>query len=254
MMKKPYRVFILLLLLLVAENSLAQIINTESAKMQTDTLGWMGNAHANFGLTKSVDKIINTDIGIHMQYKIKKHLWILMANYNFLKGANQKYVDNRFVHFRYAFKVIRRLNLESYIQAESNLITQLESRYILGAGPRVKVFSNKLIHLHVASHLNFERKIERTTPDVAHHDLRSSSYFSFVMTPNERLEFSSTFFYQPVLKNFNDFRILNYATLKVKAAKHLALSVRWYLLHDHLPIGTAPESLYTFGTGVDYDF
>lgn len=248
-----YKFALLILFSLNAAFCFAQIINTESIKMEADTAGWVGNAHASLSLTKGIDKIFDTEAGLHIQHKQKKHLWIMIGNYSYLKGASQKYADSWLTHLRYSFKVMRRFNLESFIQAESNYIIQLKSKLLAGFGPRIKVFSNKFIHLHVASHITFERKIERTDPVIKHHDLRSSSYVSFIITPNDKVEFSSTFFYQPLYRDFSNYQILNNALLKVKATKHLSLSVRWYLLHDHRPIGKAPESIYTFSTGIDYD-
>jgi hypothetical protein len=237
----------------LVKSSPAQFVNTESAKMQTDTAGWMGNASAAMNLTKSVERITEIDMGLHFQYKTKKNLWILLGNYNFLKGANEKYVDNRFIHLRYSFKLRRRLNWEVFTQAENNLVTQLRSRFITGTGPRVKIFSNKFIHLHVATHFTYIRERERNIKDTVHWDFRSSSYIAFVITPNDKIEFNSTTFFQPLYKKFSNNRIMNQSTLSVKASKHFSLIVRWNYLHDRFPIGTTPESLYGFSTGVNYN-
>jgi hypothetical protein len=221
--------------------------------MATDTIGWMGNVSAAMNLTRSVEKITEIDMGLHFQYKAKKSLWILLGNYNFLKGASEKYVDNRFIHLRYSFKVRRRLNWEVFTQAENNLVTLLRSRFIMGTGPRVKIFSNKFIHLHVATHFTYIRERERNIKDTVHWDFRSSSYIAFVITPNDRIEFSSTTFFQPLYKKFSNNRVMNQSTLSVKASKHFSLMVRWNFLHDRFPIGTAPETIYGLSTGVNYN-
>jgi len=46
---------------------------------------------------------------------------------------------------------------------------------------------------------------------------------------------------------------MNQSILNVKASKHSSLIVRWNYLHDRFPIGTTPESLYGFSTGVNYN-
>jgi hypothetical protein len=252
-MRKNIRCYLLLFFFVLSRSSSAQFVNTESAKMATDTVGWMGNMSAAMNLTKSVERITEIDMGLHFQYKTKKSLWILLGNYNFLKGANEKYVDNRFIHLRYSFKIRRRLNWEVFTQAENNLVTQLRSRFITGTGPRVKIFSNKFIHLHIATHFTYIRERERNIKDTVHWDFRSSSYIAFVITPNDKIEFSSTTFFQPLYKKFSNNRVMNQSTLSVKASKHFSLIVRWNFLHDRFPIGTTPESLYGLSAGVNYN-
>ena len=47
----------------------SQIVNIESARMQSDTTGWMGGAGAAVDLTQNVEKIFGADFEAHMQYK-----------------------------------------------------------------------------------------------------------------------------------------------------------------------------------------
>ena len=99
----------------------------------------------------------------------------------------------------------------------------------------------------------YEREKEATIPIVRHSDVRNSSYISFTWLPKDYLEMISTTYFQPRLSQFNDFRILNQISFKVKATPHFSLSVKWNYLHDKAPAGTAPKTVYNFATGFTYD-
>ena len=253
-MKKQFRLFFIFLFFYFAQSSSAQIVNIESARMQSDTTGWMGNANAGFAITQSVDHVLEVGLGAHLQYKTEKSLWLILGSYDFLKGGDQKYADNSLIHLRYNHKLNTWLRWEIFGQAQNNLITQMRARILLGTGPRFKILSNKIIRLYAASLIMYEREKENTAPFIKHNDLRSSSYFSFTITPVSTVEIISTTYYQPLFNKISDYRVMNQATLKVKAGKHFSLSVRWNYLHDRFPAGTAPRTIYTFGSGLDFEF
>lgn len=234
----------------------AQIVNIESARMQSDTVGWMGGAGAAVSLTQNTTKIFSADVEAHLQYKTSndKGLWLVLGNYGFLKAGDSRFVSNGFFHLRYNRKLNEWLRWEVFGQFQNNIITQIDSRLLAGTGPRFKIFKKANFRLYAATLIMFESEKERTTPTIEHNDLRSSSYVSFTWTPQKNIELISTTFYQPLFKKLSDYRILNQVSLKVKATQHFSLSVRWNYLFDKYPAGTAPQTNYRFGTGVDYEF
>ena len=104
----------------------AQIVNIERARMQSDTTGWMGNAGASLALTRNVQQVFTTDLDVHLQYKSKKSLYLLLGNYGFLKAAGTKLIDNTFFHLRYNYKINRTLRWEAFTQLQQlQLINEL---------------------------------------------------------------------------------------------------------------------------------
>ena len=248
---KPIAVLILYSLLHVI--SKAQIVNIESARMQSDTTGWMGNAGASLALTKNTQQVFSSDVDAHVQYKSKKSLYLLLGSYGFLKAAGTNLIDNSFFHFRYNYKLNAIVRWEAFTQVQKNVITGISSRFLIGTGPRFKIFSTKLIRLYAASLLMYEREAE-TVNDVIQNNVRSSSYISFTITPNKQVEIISTSFFQPLINNWNDYRILNQVSLRVKAAKKIGLKVKWNYLNDSRPVAGVPSVNYSLSTGIDYEF
>ena len=64
----------------------AQIVNTESARMQSDTVGWLGSVGAAFCLTQNTEKIFQVNLEAHLQYKTSndRGLWLILGNHGFL--------------------------------------------------------------------------------------------------------------------------------------------------------------------------
>ncbi len=253
-MKRTGTFLVIPILICISLAGSAQIVNTENAKMDTDTVGWKGSMSASLGLSKYISKVLTTHLGIHIQHKTKKGLWILLGNANFLRVGESEYVDARFLHLRYSVKLARRFHWEVFSQIEDNKVIQLKSRLIFGTGPRMKLFSNKFIHLHIATHINYEVENEGKAPVTRHNDFRSSSYVSFTITPAERVEINSTTFFQPLFSNLADYRVLNQVKLKVTATRHFGTTLQWNYFHDRYPVANVPQTQYSFNAGVTYDF
>jgi hypothetical protein len=213
----------------------------------------MGGAGVSLSIAKNVNKIFNVDADVHLQHKTQKNLWLILGSYGHLKSGSQKFISHGLIHLRFNTKLNPWLRWEIFAQWQNNLITQIDSRYLLGTGPRFKIVSTDIFRLYAASLLMYEREKELTTPVIKHSDLRSSSYVSFTIVPAEHFEIISTTYYQPLFKNLDDYRILNQIALRTKLGKHFKISMRWSYLHDRLPAGTAPKTTYSFGSGLEYD-
>ncbi len=248
---KPFALLVLYSLLLCTVK--AQIVNIESARMQSDTTGLMGNAGASLALTKNTQQVFSSEVDAHIQYKSRKSLYLLLGSYGFLKGAGTNLIDNSFLHFRYNYKLNAIVRWEVFTQVQKNVITGISSRFLIGMGPRFKLLSNKLMRLYAASLLMYEREAE-TVSNIIQNNARSSSYVSFTITPNKQVEIISTSFFQPLLNNWNDYRILNQVSIRVKAAKKIGLKVKWNYLNDSRPVVGVPSVNYSLSTGVDYEF
>jgi hypothetical protein len=235
--------------------SVAQIVNIENSRMQSDTVGWLGGGGLAVSLTKNTQQIIGAEAEAHLQYKTSRDLglWLILADINYLKVGKQEVVANQFVHLRYNYKLSEHIRWEVFGQFQNNNITQIDSRVLFGTGPRFKIVKNSKLRLYAATLAMFEREKEKTIPVIIHNDIRSSSYASFTWTPTSTFEIISTTFFQPLFKKLSDYRILNQLVLKAKMSRHFSLSVKWNYLHDRFPAGNAPRTTYNLSTGIDFD-
>lgn len=234
----------------------AQIVNIESARMQSDTVGWMGGLSASFSIIKNTTQIFSVGTDAHIQNKTKnnKSLWLLLGSLNFLKAQGTRFVSDGLLHLRYNKKITKRLRWEALSQYQNNNIMNVASRFLFGTGPRFKLIESSPFKLYVAGLVMYEREKELPAPTILHNEIRNSSYISFTWLPKEYMEVISTTYFQPLLKKISDYRILNQVFVKVKATKHFSLSLKWNYLFDSFPSGNAPKTSYNFTTGFGYEF
>ena len=236
--------------LVTANNSFSQIVNMEDKRYHTDTTGWAGSVGGSFALTNYGQKVFDVDANAHVQYKSKKSLYLFLGGYGFLKGDQQSYVDYGFLHLRYNYKLTKVLRLEAFTQLQQNTITKIQYRYLIGAGPRFKLVERPKIKLYLGILPMYE--IEKET-GVAKHitNWRCSNYLSFTFIPNKQTEFTTTTYYQPVMFDAGDYRLLNQSTCKIKAGKKIAVVIRYNYQYDASPAGGITHENYNFGTGID---
>lgn len=250
-----YKLLTALLLVIYYGTSHAQIVNIESARMQSDTVGWMGSMGAAVSLAQNKIKIFQASVEAHLQYKTSndKGLWLILGNHGFLKAGDSRLIADDLLHLRYNRKINDWMRWEFFAQYQNNEVTQIDSRVLVGTGPRFKLVKKNNFRLYAASLIMFEREKEKTVPVIKHKDTRSSSYLSFTWLPKPYLEMISTTYYQPLVNRFSDYRIMNQLTFKIKATPHFSLALKWNYLHDSYPAGDAPKTTYNFATGINYD-
>ena len=232
----------------------AQVVNIESSRIQTDTVGWAGSGGAAVSITRNTQQIITIDLEAQLQYKTPKSLWLILGDYGFLKGGTEKYLLNSFGHLRFNHKLNKWIRWEAFTQVQSNHIMQIRSRYLTGTGPRFKLWSHPKFRLYAASLVMYEHETEKVKPAIIHNDIRSSSYLSFTFLPTETIELVSTTFYQPLFNNLRDTRIFNQTSLHVNATKRFSMYVKWNWIYDKQPAGTAPETSYQLVSGFNLEF
>lgn len=232
----------------------AQIVNIESKRMQSDTTGWMGSTGVSFAFIKNVQEVLSINANAHLQYKTEKNLYLLLTNYNLLRGNGKKYTDNMFYHLRFNHKLNHMVRWEVFTQWQQDVVSDIGLRILAGTGPRFKLHDSPKFKLYAATAAMYEYEKEKITPPVFHHDIRSSSYVSFTYEPSTNLEVVSTTFYQPLFRQLKDFRIFNQLTLNFKVSKHVAFSTSWNYLYDAFPAGVSPHINYSISNGFSYKF
>lgn len=232
----------------------AQIVNVESRRVQKDTTGWFGNFGAAFLFERNVVKVIDINLSAYVEYQTPKSIYLFLANYSLLEGNGKSLNDNTFYHLRYNYKVNKWMSWEAFTQLQLNDITRIKLRRIAGTGPRFKLAGGKKFKLHAATGAMYEYEKEETIPIISHSDLRSTSYISLNYDPSENIRLSGTVFYQPLFRNYHDYRVLNEISAKFNFVKHLSFKVIWYYLHDSKPAGGTPKFNYSISNGIEYSF
>ncbi|MES1218188.1 MAG: DUF481 domain-containing protein [Bacteroidota bacterium] len=238
------------ILCLITVNVSAQIVNMESQRYHTDTTGWKGSISGNLALTNYGEKVFAVNANAHIQYQSKKSLYLLLGSYGFLKGGDESFIDNGFLHFRYNFKLTKVVRLEAFTQLQQNAITKIQSRFLIGAGPRFKIVGSKKLKLYAGVLAVYEIQKETDVPEEKRY-WRSSNYLSLSFIPNAQTELVTTTYYQPVFNDFSNYRLLNQSVFKIRAGKKVFVNLNWNYQFDAVPAAGVPRETYSFSTGIE---
>lgn len=232
----------------------AQIVNIESQRIQSDTVGWFGSMGSNLLLEKYTTQVFSIDVNAHIQYKAKKSLYLFLADYNFLRGNTQTFSDNLFYHFRYNYKLNEWLRWEAFTQLQKNKVTDIDLRVLVGTGPRFKIHHSKKLALYAATSAMYEYEEDVTTPKVYKKVIRNSSYVTCTYKPVDNLVMTITTFYQPLFANPADYRVLNEVNINIAIIKNFSFVTTWSYLYDSRPVPGTPDVNYSLSSGVRYKF
>lgn len=235
---------------------IAQLVNIESSRIQSDTIRKAGNANVSFAYQKNNGKPLTqlkTSAVFQLKTKSLKDIFLILGSYDFSKTRNQQLSNAAFGHIRYNRKLNDMVKYELYTQIQANQLLNLRSRYIAGTGFRFKFVKEKLfkVYLGIASFYEYEESIETTR--VFKNDFRMSDYLvlSFKF-PKNFGELTSTSYYQPLYDRFSDYRLSNQTMLSINFTKNFAFTSSFsYTFDQNPPAGISTETI-NFTNGIRY--
>ncbi|MFH0866166.1 MAG: DUF481 domain-containing protein [Bacteroidota bacterium] len=231
----------------------SQVLNIEEERIKTDTTGWAGDAVVSFQLLKSDDQLVDLGTRLHLQYKTKRSLYLMLSDYSFVKAGADEYANSGFQHLRYNYKIKDWYTWEAFTQAQFNKVLSLKFRGLMGTGPRFKVIKTKSFRLYFAWLYMFEyEEIEQNSEINRNH--RISSYVSFSWKLNDVLSLVNTTYYQPMINNFSDFRISAQTDLKIKISGKFSFSLGYNHYYDTDPPEGVVNTIYSLDNKLSFEF
>lgn len=232
----------------------AQIVNVESLRRVSDTSKWSGAANLDIGLIKNTKSIFKITNKIRLQYNTDKNTYLFINDLKLEQIESNSFVNKGIQHLRYNRKLTERVKLEIFAQSQYDAISDIKFRGLLGVGPRIKLSKNDKFRYYLGTLLMFEHEeASDNTIDILR-DFRGSAYFSCSIYPLDNISVVSTTYYQPLLKQFSDFRISNETSLGIKVFKNLHYKTTFTYQYDASPIIGIPKTQYELSNGIVYTF
>ena len=229
------------------------VVNIESKRIVTDTIGWAGGADLGFRLNKNTKKQFALSASSHLQYKNQKELYLFLANTSLVEAGKEKFVNSGFAHLRYNRKFGPVLRWEAFAQIQYNKVLSVNQRTLLGTGPRLKLLSGEKLRLYQGTLYMFEYE-EVLNPGMIHRDQRISAYLSYTWTPNDNFSFSGTWYFQPKIDDFADHRLAGQLYLSFKISSNLSFTTSFNYLLDSRPPLDVPKEVYAMNNGLSFRF
>jgi|SRR5690554_286535 len=232
----------------------SQILNAESLRKVTDTSGFSGSASLDFSIKRDINDYLGLSNSIHLQYKMKKHLVLLKNDIELKNIEGNKFENAGITHLRYNYRFLPKIAWEIFGQAQYNKVSKINFRGLVGTGPRFKLTNSENYKIYLGTLIMYEQEELSDGVTPLQREIRGSGYLTLTLSPRDNIRFISTTYYQPLLRNFSDFRLSNQTSLLIDLIKNLALKTSYTFTFDEYPAEGIPNSQYSLTTGVFYSF
>lgn len=248
-----HRSIFILLLVLISVASHAQVLNIESQRFVTDTDGWVGHLGFSFLLVQNTKQVLSFGNDAQLQYRKHKSRYLFVSNVSLERAGGEDFVNTGYQHLRYNYHYNDWFTWEALVQVQYNKVLKMDSRFVVGAGPRFTLFFRERYRMHVG--VIYIHEDEQVTGEpTEYHDHRISTYLSLSWNIGKNTELVSTTFYQPNVISLSDYRIATNNFLEIDIHKHLALRTGFDLLYDtRQPVGI-PNLTYNYRNSLDWKF
>ena len=230
----------------------SQVVNVESKRMRSDTTGWSGKLDATYDIVKNTEYIFNLGLVSQLQYKSKKFLTFILADYRLVKAAGTQYINTGYVHLRYDQKIMTALTWEYFVQGQFNQVLDVGFRGLAGTGPRFKLYDTDFLRIYAASLYMYEYE-ENNNKTIFRRNHRSSSYLTFTID-FDRFEVVHTTYYQPKYTDLKDYRIASQTALKIKIFQKLSFTTTFNYRYESVPFPDIPKSTFSLTNGLSLSF
>jgi hypothetical protein len=250
-------------------------INTESMRSAKQSDGLHLVVGADLGLYSGNTSYTNYKAKARLEHSGGPATGFLVSQYQLAETDEKEIIDKAFAHLRIISNSAGPNQVEIFIQYEYNHFIDLQRRQLAGIGMRSKLFNSKavgkslLLYLGIGAmlesereHVLEEREIQLTVTTLSrtiHLNtkilFRSTNYLVLRAKFGDGLSATSTIYYQPDFDNFDDYRILWDAMLKVNLTKRLALTNTFNMRFDSLPpYSVKKKQDLELITGLIYEF
>jgi len=248
---------LLLLLLLFPILASAQLVNIETRRIQSDSTRFVLNADFAFNHSSNDGTTVNQINGtLTTQLKSKdlKKIYLFLGNYKLIDSDDGNLQNSWFLHARFNYKLSDLFRLEAFVQGQYNQLLVVQQRNLIAAGVRIKWMDKENFTGYLGNSYMYEVEYsDRAGTTFYNH--RNSTYISLSYFPkNERFSIANTVYYQPLYKNFGDYRILEQFRLDIPLYEWFKVFIIYdYYFDSKTPLNTTEfTSQLQIGVGVSF--
>ena len=249
--------FILFLSLHIS-NATAQV-NTEWMRDENVEKIFTNKFKLDFGYETSKDEIFDILFTASSNFYIQNNLHaFLVMNYQngFISNSDGKDIilNRGFGHLRFTKSIISNLDIEFFFQAGFNDFILIKDRKLFGSGLRKNIVQKETIKSFLGIGFMQEKEIYDLKQNFEQLLLRQTSYSTILYQISEDIYLNNILYFQPSIKDINDFRLLLENELQFKINKAFRINVNMNYRFDNDPHGDSKKSYFQINNGFEFDF
>lgn len=210
------RILLFFMVIIVSTLSFGQLVNIENQRVQSDSIRTITILDLQYNYqNNNNEELTFVNFSATHQYKTKdlKNYFLLLGNIDYSLANGEELSNSGLIHFRYNRRLNKKFRIEAFTQYQYNKILGIESRSLIGIGPRYKINKSEKTVFYIGSLLMQE--FEKTSDDTNTMSYqRLSSYLSLsIKNKAKTLEFISVVYYQPNINLWKDYRLSSQTSL-----------------------------------------
>lgn len=254
MQNMRYRFLIFIAFGLFSQVVSAQLVNIEKSRKEAKP-GFQGHIDLNLTLNQNTKQIFETGTNAHVQYHKDRHTVLVLNNINLMRVEGDNLINNGFQHIRYNYTLGGGFTTaEIFVQHQYNSIRLLQRRFLLGWGPRFRIFESEGVGIYIAPLVMLEQEKLNDDAGTRTDKFKGDLYVSGTWSVDERVNFSHTTYYQPDFARFSEFRVASDTGMELKFNDSFSFIVTYSLAYDSNPPIDIPKLFYTLKNGIKYNF
>ena len=245
---------IVLILLIFPTGIKAQLVNVEKSRKEAKP-GLQGHIDLSLMLTQNTKQIFETGTSAHLQYTKGRHMALVLNNIGLMRVEGDNLINNGFQHLRYNYTIGDGfVTTELFTQHQYNSIRLLKRRFLLGGGPRFRVYETDNLGIYVAPLIMYEQELLNDPMQPQTDKFKGDLYVSLTYALDEKINISHTTYYQPDFAIFKEYRLSSETGLELKFTDRFSFIVTYNLAFDSHPPQDIPGLFYTLRNGIKYNF
>ncbi|PHI21958.1 hypothetical protein CEQ90_01335 [Lewinellaceae bacterium SD302] len=232
---------LILTLLLLPLLLLGQIVNIEDRRVERDSSDWYGQLDLGGNFTRNSSEVLSIDGGLRLDRVTKSHNQLLfLVNYRMVRAGGNNFLNAGFLHLRYGLRLSKKLEWELFTQLQYDEKIRLSLRWLLGAGPRLRLAEGDKGNVFVGLLYMYEYD-ELRNAAISFRDHRLSTYLSLNWQLSERATVANITYFQPRLIDFDQSRLSSSTRLSVGLTDRLGFTSNFNMTYDARINNVFPE-------------
>ena len=179
-------------------------VNTETMRKDNQSAGVNHNIALDFSYFSGGSEIIQLMGTYRMDYLLNSN-WYGFINgyYNHAFEKDKEDFSNRgFVHFRVAKPITNKIDIEGFVQGETNHFIKLENRELVGGGLRINQFERLFFGVGIMHEME-----KYNNHSEEQNFIKSTNYINYKQTIFETIDLQNVIYYQFKMEYPKDLRI-----------------------------------------------
>ncbi|NOG44413.1 MAG: DUF481 domain-containing protein [Calditrichaeota bacterium] len=248
------KIILFITLFALSFSNLFAQVNTEKYRSSHDSLGL--SLQSEIGATVQKGNVDFQEFSIEsvLSYKLQSSTYLFVVSGDFGWEDRKSFSNSLLFHLRNIHDLSARFKLELFVQLDYDKEHLLISRKLTGAGLRSHLFSLGSDKLWIGNSIFFEQE-KYDLPKTAKHDselnnLRISTYLTFKKKIKEYINWDSVVYYQPMLDQLGDYKIIGETGLTFEIEDQISLAIGFNYRFDSIPADGIKKNDYKTEMGL----